>query len=135
MATKTCTVCAIDKPLEAFYFRKPRNCYDSRCKECCREINKKYNGGEAQRRRVLKKQYGLTLETYNIMLKAQNEVCAICGEKETVSNRSLSVDHCHKTGKVRQLLCGNCNHALGKFKDSPELLEKARDYLIRHKEV
>ena len=135
MATKICTSCSIEKPLEAFYFRKPRNRHESRCKECCRTINKKFNGGETQRRRVLKKQYGITLETYRIMLENQNYSCAICGEKEKVVGRSLAVDHCHNSGKVRQLLCGNCNQALGKFKDSPELLEKAKAYLIKHKEA
>ena len=44
----------------------------------------------------------------------------------------LAVDHCHKTGKIRQLLCSNCNPAIGFIKDSPELARKMADYLERH---
>ena len=132
---KACTRCGEVKPLSEYYYRKPRRAYESRCKGCCREVCKSFNTPSVQRNAVLKRKYGLTLESYNIMLKAQGGVCAICGEEEMVKGRTLSVDHCHKTGKVRQLLCGNCNHALGKFKDNPDLLLKAINYLERHKEV
>lgn len=60
--------------------------------------------------------------------------CAICGEAETSTLQydhkiSLSIDHCHKTGSVRGMLCGNCNNGLGRFKDSTELLKNAINYL------
>lgn len=131
---RICTRCNTCKPLSEYYYRKNRGTYESRCKECCREVCRSFNTPEIQRRKVLKTKYGITLETYNFMLKAQGGVCAICGQGEIVKNRTLAVDHCHKTGKVRQLLCGNCNQALGKFKDDPSLLLKAADYLNRHKE-
>ena len=69
---------------------------------------------------------GITPEQYNTLLQKQNGVCAIC--KQTCS-RALAADHCHTTGKVRGLLCNNCNRGLGHFKDSRELLETASAYL------
>ena len=81
--------------------------------------------------------YGITRDNYITMFKEQQGVCAICGDPETQvdkrsgSVRSLAVDHCHITNKVRGLLCTHCNHALGKLKDSTILLQRAIDYLNR----
>ena len=67
------------------------------------------------------------------MYEQQNGVCAICGKPETKVQygkiQPLTVDHNHETGKVRGLLCFNCNIAIGKLKDDIVLLEKAIDYL------
>jgi len=76
----------------------------------------------------LKKMYGITLEDYNKMSSSQKHVCKICGDDEPY-NTSLAVDHCHATGKVRGLLCSNCNRALGFMKDSVEILQNAIKYL------
>jgi hypothetical protein len=71
------------------------------------------------------------------MLVNQNYVCAICGESETCKDsrinkpRSLAVDHCHQSGKVRGLLCTTCNKSLGGFKDNSVLLQKAINYLSK----
>jgi hypothetical protein len=65
------------------------------------------------------------------MVEAQGNKCKICGNPETVKGRSLSVDHCHRTGKIRGLLCGKCNTGLGKFRDSDKILKKALDYLLQ----
>ena len=73
--------------------------------------------------------YGVTLEQWNEMFQAQGGRCAICGTHQCSTKKSFSVDHCHKTGKVRGLLCQNCNTALGKFKDDEELLHSAIRYL------
>ena len=70
---------------------------------------------------------GLTLEEYRELLRRQNGVCAIC--KRDDSRGSLAVDHCHKTGLVRGLLCRSCNTSLGKMNDDPELLRRAIAYL------
>lgn len=74
--------------------------------------------------------YGITLEFYRGLLASQNGVCAICLKVDDYY--SLAVDHNHETGNVRGLLCSNCNLALGKFKDSPDLLRKAGEYLEKH---
>ena len=69
------------------------------------------------------------------MLKLQNHKCAICELDEVDSlHGKLSVDHCHRTGKIRGLLCVNCNTAIGKLKDSDALLQKAINYLVKHRE-
>lgn len=78
----------------------------------------------------LQRNYGITLEDYEKLWKAQGHVCAICLQECNRSNSTrLCVDHCHKTGRVRGLLCFNCNVGLGKFKDDPELLQAALIYL------
>lgn len=80
-----------------------------------------------------KRLYGITLEDYNTLLLNQDGLCAICSKPESVNRVdtifSLSVDHNHKTGEVRGLLCGKCNRALGNFFDSTELLQNAIKYL------
>lgn len=76
------------------------------------------------------KQYGITSKEYEWMYSYQNEVCAIClkSERNKMYSR-LAVDHNHKTGVVRGLLCSHCNTAIGKMLDSPSLLRKAADYI------
>lgn len=80
----------------------------------------------------LKKQFNLNNNQYQLMLEQQDHCCFICNEKEGVEGRVLSVDHDHATGKIRGLLCTNCNTALGKFKDNIDYLKKAIKYLQRN---
>lgn len=81
--------------------------------------------------------FKLAKEAYDAMLVAQGGVCAICGRAERVVDprtkqlRSLAVDHCHATGRVRGLLCFSCNVAIGFLGDSPQVAEAARAYLER----
>jgi Recombination endonuclease VII len=77
------------------------------------------------------KGFGLTIADYESLLLKQSGVCAIC-RMLCKSGRRLAVDHCHKTGAVRGLLCGSCNHGLGRFNDSPERLRAAANYLSEH---
>ena len=81
----------------------------------------------------LQRYFGISLVEYNEMLENQDGVCAICGKEEATKVNGkrvrLSVDHDHKTGKIRGLLCGNCNRGIGNLQDSPGLLKKAIDYL------
>ena len=82
------------------------------------------------RKTQLKLLYGLTVEDYNKMLAKQGHCCAICGTgKPTGKWKVFAVDHCHKTGKIRGLLCNECNRGMGLLKDSSDLLRKAADYL------
>lgn len=85
----------------------------------------------------LKKRYNITQEEYNNLLVEQNNVCAICLQTETSKHkngdvRSLSVDHCHVTGKVRGLLCNRCNRMLGQMEDNPTLIDRATKYLLNY---
>lgn len=83
----------------------------------------------------LRNHYGMTLDEYTNLLDQQNHVCAICKkaetriDKRTGKPRSLSVDHCHTTGRIRGLLCGFCNGALGFVNDDIEVLETMIQYL------
>ena len=87
---------------------------------------------------LLKHKFGLTMDKYNEMHIKQNGKCAICNQSETNKDRhegkiiKLSVDHDHETGQLRELLCGNCNRALGLFQDNPLILLSAIEYLNRH---
>jgi len=91
--------------------------------------------------RTLKHQYGITLEEYNKILEKQQGVCAICKESENIVDKNtgnikrLAVDHCHETNIVRGLLCQSCNTALGKFKDKPEIIERAANYVRNKGEI
>lgn len=99
-------------------------------------LNKKWYANV--RKRILKTRYGMTVEEYDALAELQNNLCAICGNPETTKHKKgtakrLCVDHDHSSGKLRQLLCHNCNCGLGRFFDDPERLEKAVEYLRRHK--
>lgn len=83
------------------------------------------------RKRQRMKKYNLTLADFDAMLKAQDGKCAICGYSDTSRVKFFPlVDHCHNKGHVRGILCSACNFGIGKFKDNPELLIKAAQYLI-----
>lgn len=89
---------------------------------------------EITRRYQLKYKYGIDEEYYQLLLKSQNFTCAICHtDTETGKWKRFCVDHCHLTGKVRGLLCNECNRGMGLLKDSEEILLKAAEYLINHK--
>ncbi|MBU0615832.1 MAG: endonuclease VII domain-containing protein [Nanoarchaeota archaeon] len=94
--------------------------------------NKKYRktekSKELQEKSRLKSRYGISFEEYDKMLENQRGLCSICFRK---SKAKLHVDHCHKTDKVRGLLCGNCNRAIGLMKDDIEILKNAINYLSK----
>lgn len=77
--------------------------------------------------------YGLTQETYDALLLAQDGRCAICGRQDsgTALHGKLGVDHNHATGVARGLLCQPCNAGLGGFKDNPAFLATAISYLAK----
>lgn len=89
-------------------------------------LKNKGKQSEANLRVHLRNKYNLELETFKEMHARQDGKCLICG---VVPNERLCVDHCHKTGEVRGLLCRQCNGGLGNFKDNPESLQKAILYL------
>jgi hypothetical protein len=90
--------------------------------------------------RKLKERYNITREQYDKMLKSQNGLCAICLKPEKASAKNgtvweLAVDHCHKTGQVRGLLCNKCNRAIGYLDDNRFLAERATKYLLLRNRV
>ena len=83
--------------------------------------------------RLIKNKYGMTVADYDRMFEEQGGVCKICEQTCNHPQRreagTLSIDHCHTTGKVRGLLCSKCNTAIGYFDDSINTLKRAIDYL------
>lgn len=81
----------------------------------------------------MNRKYGITLQEYAQRIVDQNGVCAICKQPETHMRngklKALAVDHDHKTGAVRGLLCSDCNTGIGKLKDDPEIMKSAIRYL------
>jgi hypothetical protein len=77
--------------------------------------------------------FGIELSDFEERMALQNGMCAICGHSDTSKPKFFPVvDHCHKTGLVRGILCANCNHGLGKFKDDVGRLFAAISYLTRN---
>ncbi len=97
------------------------------------ERNKEY--AKSRHHKYALAAYGLTVENYNELLEKQNMCCAIC-KRDTPTGKwkRFCVDHCHKTGKVRGLLCNECNRGMGLLKDDPSLLIKAANYLKESEE-
>lgn len=114
----------------AGYARKYRvNNYDKH-----RENAKKYKSLHPERVKntVLKRNFGITIDQFNKMFSAQGGCCLICGRHASEFKKSLAVDHCHKTGKIRGLLCHHCNTAIGLLQDEPVLAVKLAEYLKGH---
>lgn len=150
--TKQCAECKEVKPLTEFFKDKGfKDGHYSRCKVCktkktlaWRENKKQsYNNYMKQyrkdhpdtvaakardRRKSLRLRYNLTQEAYDALLQAQNGTCALC--PLTPNDVTLHVDHDHKTGKVRGLLCPGHNRSIA-ILDNKELLEKALEYIIK----
>lgn len=131
MTEKECKKCGEVKILSNFHKRKQSK--DGRrgvCKEC---INKQpHRSKEASKRAHLKHRYNISLEKYIEIYNSQEGKCKICSEFisiEVKGDNPAVVDHCHKTGKVRGILCSGCNKLLGFAKDQILLLENSIKYL------
>lgn len=141
-----CTVCKATKEAAEFYRDNRRGCgFRRECKACTKVLytawkDRNPNKYKAHNKRSnlkhgrishLKYTYGITPTQYDELVAFQNGVCAICFQKEKI-HRYLLVDHDHGTGKVRGLLCSNCNVGLGRFSDNYNLLLKAVEYIRKH---
>ena len=132
MKKKQCTKCKEWKQETEFFKDKQKSSgYRPDCKTCNTKRSTKWQIENKDKRASiqLKHQFGIKLDDYNKMLEKQNSKCAICTKDITEFKTRFHVDHCHKTGNIRALLCVNCNHGLGAFMDNEELLTKAKDYL------
>jgi hypothetical protein len=139
--TKRCTTCGQIKNKSEFHISKdkPR----SNCKECYRETRKEADRRyrethremrRDQNRRWIYRKYGIEQEHYDQMFKEQDGKCAICGcrpriDKHTGMPECLCIDHDHKTGLVRRLLCHDCNVAIGLLKEDPQICRIVANYL------
>jgi hypothetical protein len=115
-----------DDPEVTAYYRDVRKRYYVKNREVVRQKSK-----EAKR----KTRYGVDKEAYARMLAEQNGKCAICDfvfDQNGRKGEKPNVDHCHKTGAVRALLCNSCNVAIGNLNDDTDLLRSAIAYLEHH---
>lgn len=123
MKTKECKLCRTGKPLNEYYYRKDTNTYRNECKECMIERN-----------RV--RSLGVTNLDYEKMFIEQQGLCGICKCKLNSSRYTrFAVDHNHKTGDVRGLLCTNCNTGIGLLKDNIIVLNNAIKYLQSNEDI
>ena len=140
-----CTHCGKDESVidgESLYFQKDKQKkygFRMQCKECRSFKTKEWrsknenmlNIKNASRKMIVR--YGISIDDYDDMLRSQNGVCAICGTSKIAKNKTrFAIDHCHNTGRIRGLLCTNCNSGIGKLKDNPNILIKAYEYLIKN---
>lgn len=126
---RTCSKCGVEKEPSAFGKHKgTKDGLRPECKDC--RSGRPYDP-KRQLNNHLKSKYNITLDDYDNMLKEQGGVCALCGTNEPGKQGRFVVDHNHDTGEVRGLLCNQCNVGLGALQDSPTLLLKAADYLIK----
>jgi Recombination endonuclease VII len=125
-----CPDCGEDKPLEEFpRNRNGRHGRGTYCKPCHnarnRETVRRRHGGYRHYR--LKQKYGIGAAEVDALISAQGGLCALCEVRP-----ATQVDHDHKTGKVRAILCLHCNAGMGAFKDDPDIIESAIKYLERN---
>jgi DNA repair exonuclease SbcCD ATPase subunit len=127
---KTCSKCDETKNLADFAKKsRAKDGLRPQCKKCDQAYRD--DNQEAVRDYHYKKRYGISLEEYRAKLEEQGGCCAICGTSHSEHSRmkTLVVDHCHKTGKVRGLLCHGCNVALGAAKEREDVLMACISYL------
>lgn len=135
---KTCQRCKIEKPISEFTKVPKHRSKDglySYCKKCAVKLTRECRYKTPERHDKFKKKmaiynlkkFNLTPKDYDKMLESQNNVCLICGNAETRTRKGkptrLSIDHCHISGKVRGLLCSNCNSKLGWYEKCKEKVE------------
>lgn len=147
MSMKQCKKCKQVKELIEFYKHKlTKDGHMGQCKVCnlaqvarwqqqnpdkCREKNER-----CQLKKTSKEGYKpgkISPEDRQVLFLKQEGRCAICNREESDFNRRLAVDHCHRTGVIRGLLCSPCNRGLGLFRDNPTRLVKASEYIVRNK--
>ncbi len=142
---KQCTKCL--RFLSEEKFTKRGDSVDklrSQCRGCNNKANlQSYHACDKKERKKstykynLRINYGLSVEKYNKLFLSQDGKCVIC--ERPISNRFLNIegktsvlDHCHKTGKNRNILCSGCNTGLGAFNESLVSLDKASKYIEKY---
>lgn len=141
MKTRVCDTCKKRKKVREFVKATTKRAkYKRHCKACYKNKTDKWRKArgmshfrKTNRKYHLKNQYGIDHTEYLKMLKAQNGSCAICDRKTPGKGyRNFQIDHNHKTGQNRGLLCCYCNRGIGQFREKLDVLYKAIDYLIKY---
>ena len=131
---RECSECGEFKPWSEFHKRRDLSTgHSSCCKMCTKKRTRRDMENGSRRNRELMIKYGIDLDEYNRLAESQNDSCAICRKTDKGTARGKirywSVDHDHATGKIRGLLCQQCNALLGMAKDDIDILQKAIEYL------
>jgi Recombination endonuclease VII len=144
MTGKVCSVCKQLKPLESFAKQSSsKDKLQGQCRECCKNWRKEYykKFPERNRKRSIKNNYGIDMDRLESMYERQGGKCGICKQSillfATNHKESIGVgrvDHDHKTGAIRGLLCHKCNIGLGHFEDNIVSLRNAVSYLEEFKD-
>jgi hypothetical protein len=139
---KRCLQCEKEKSLDQFRYRKIRKNHESYCKACEAINNREWyrrNKAKLKSRDFVRncKKFGLSIDQYWAMHRQQDGKCDICKQPE-VSKRAgaiknLAIDHCHKSGKIRSLLCHGCNTAIGLLREDLKSAEALLNYLKKFK--
>jgi hypothetical protein len=119
---KQCNTCGEVKPLSEY--SRNRGGRLARCKPCAKP------SAQDRLKAHLKHTYGLTYEEWDGMVRKQAGRCGICNDAP--ADRDLVVDHCHATGRVRELLCRQCNIAAGAVRDDPTTARQLANYLEKY---
>lgn len=137
---RKCNRCGLEQELSEFYKHSAmRSGRLNTCRTCTKEASKKWRDENRDRfvelrwRRELQSKYGITADDYWRMYNEQGGVCAACGSDSPGIRykRVFTVDHCHVSGRVRGLLCGGCNMALGQMCEDPEKIRGLAAYAER----
>ena len=144
---KVCKDCNTEYDISNFFYRnKSKNYTSPYCKKCFMRKNNNYRNKNKNKIKAIKrkeyiknkdkyisrelyKKYKITLNEYNEMLEKQGNRCFICNVHKDDCSKGLAVDHNHNTGKIRKLLCRQCNSILGYSKENIEILSKCIDYI------
>lgn len=122
---RSCRVCGkLKQPEEFSCYKSPKSYGGYQALKSCKSCEK-----DRKLRNHLEKSYGITLEEFEVMVQEQNNKCYLCGEGPSDVYGRLVVDHDHKTGKVRKLLCRMCNIHLSKVEACPDYLRRVTEYL------
>ncbi len=159
--TKACLKCGKEWPISEYHEKRGKP--QPQCKECrseymrgyyqdnydrerakrkawyeanklrvCEQLKEEYKANpEKYKWQRLKQKYGVTQEQYEGLRKMQRNKCGIC--RTSFDETEPHLDHCHDTGKVRGLLCANCNTGIGLFKHNAKRMEKAIAYVVKYK--
>jgi hypothetical protein len=146
IVTKVCTKCKEEKNLDQFKNRRgnQKHLLHSWCKSCEYKASQDWRKLNPEKVRIyrakdpwtLKKRtrrLGMTVEEFWNMYESQEGKCAIC--LQDIAAENSAIDHNHKTGKIRGILCKSCNRGIGLLKDSSEVLNRGSNYLLENEEV
>lgn len=148
---KGCQDCGRILTLDKFQQQKTANGYRSSCKYCrhvkdserygrevmtefdfYHKVNKEYKGWERLRMKGIQRRFNIPFEEAKVLTETDN--CEICGISKKENGKGLAVDHCHTSGKIRGVLCSNCNTGIGMLKDDVNIFKNAIKYINKFKE-